>query len=105
MKEITKKEKVVFYFPWKEVSGGPYYLVWLANALASEENYDVYYVDYKKALTDSMRNENVKKMVYSSKFVFPKKEPITLVTPVYWADRIPELHPKSKIVFLNWHYC
>ena len=98
-------EKVVFFFPWKEVSGGPYYLVRLANALAMDPRYEVYYVDYKKALTDSMRNEYVKKIVYTSKFKFPKKRPITLVTPIYWANRIPELHPKSKIVFFNWHYC
>lgn len=103
MKE--NREKVVFFFPWKEVSGGPYYLVRLANALSMDPRYEVYYVDYKKALTDSMRSERVNKIIYSSKFKFPKKKPITLVTPIYWAHMIPELHPKSKIVFFNWHYC
>ena len=105
--ENLKKEKVVFYFPWKELSGGPFYLTKLADSLAEQENYEVYYTDYKHGLCDDMlKNPAVKKIEYKENdFVMPFNEPITLITPVYWAHKVPKIHSKSKIVFLNWHYC
>lgn len=36
--------KVVFYFPWKEISGGPFYLTKLADALSEIDGYQVYYI-------------------------------------------------------------
>lgn len=106
MSQIAK-EKIVFYFPWKELSGGPFYLTALADNLAEQGDYEVYYTDYKHGLSDGMiKNPTVKKIEYTDNdFVMPLKEPITLVTPIYWAHKVPELHPKSKIIFFNWHYC
>ena len=103
----TGKEKVVFYFPWKELSRGPFYLTKLADDLADKENYEVYYVDYKNGLSDSMlKNSKVDKIEYNEyDFGFPFNEPITIITPIYWAHKIPSTHKDSKIVFLNWHYC
>lgn len=104
---MDKKVKVVFYFPWKEVSGGPIYLSNLANQLAELDGYEVYYTDYKNGLSDTLlNNKKIKKIEYQEKnFSFPIKEPVILITPVYWAHVVPSLHPKSKIVFFNWHYC
>ena len=103
----ANKEKIVFYFPWKELSGGPFYLTKLADDLAEKENYEVYYVDYKNGLTDSMiKNPKVNKIEYDDdNFKFPFKEAITIITPINWAHRIPKTNKESKIVFLNWHYC
>lgn len=100
-------EKVVFFFPWREVSGGPQYLSGLANELAKDERYDVWYVDYDPGLSDTMIDKTrVRKIVFTEPFWLPVQEPITLIVPVYCAAFIPKLHPKSKIVFLNWHnYC
>lgn len=102
-----KKEKVVFYFPWKEVSGGPYYLTRLADELANDNQYEVYYTDYENGLSDDLlKNESVNKIqVDEGKFSIDIEEPITIITPIYWAHWIPPLHKDSKILFLNWHVC
>lgn len=102
-----ERERVVFFFPWREVSGGPPYLSSLANDLARDDNYEVWYIDYEPGLSDSMIDKTkVKKIVFTEPFVFPIQEPITLITPIYCASFIPKLHPYSKILFLNWHnYC
>jgi len=100
-------EIVVFFFPWKEISGGPYYLCNLANSLADDKNYQVWYADFTPGLSDDLiTNPNVHKMLYEEPFVFPIKEPVTIIVPIYCASHIPRLPPRSKIVFLNWHnYC
>ena len=101
------KEKIVFYFPWKELSGGPFFLTKLADDIADDDNYDVYYVDYKNGLTDTMiKNPKVKKITYlEDNFTIPFNEAITIITPIYWAHKVPKINKNSKIVFLNWHYC
>ena len=102
-----KREKVVFYFPWKELSGGPFYLTKLADDLALSDDFEVFYVDYKNGLSDSMlTNPRVNKIEYNdNNFVLPFGDPVTIITPIYWAHRIPKINNDSKIVFLNWHYC
>lgn len=102
---MRNRKIIVFFFPWEEVSGGPYYLIRMANELAKDDAYEVYYTDYKKALTDKLRSDRVKKLVYSDSFELDIKKPITLITPIYWAYRIPFMNPRSKILFFNWHYC
>lgn len=99
--------KVVFFFPWKEVSGGPIYLTRLADELAKSDDYEVYYTDYEDSLSDTLlTNEKVRKIVVSvNDFSVKIKEPVVFITPIYFACWIPELHPDSKIVFINWHMC
>ena len=101
------RKKLVFYFPWHEVSGGPFYLTRLANAMADAGEYDVYYVDYRGGLANPLlKNKDIKVLIYDNegkKYEIFKDEPITLVMVVYWAHMVPIIHPDSKIVFLNWH--
>lgn len=98
-----KKEHVVFFFPWKEISGGPVYLSGLANTLAQQSEYAVGYVDYPKGVTDAMLCQEVERISYFEPFLFPHSDPLTLVIPIYCASHIPTLHPDSKILFVNWH--
>lgn len=100
-------KKIVFFFPWKEVSGGPYFLCRMADALAGTGQYDVYYIDYYNSLSDDLLNDfRVRKIPYFGK---PKEmeifceEPIVMITPIYWVHVIPKLHPDSKLVLINWH--
>lgn len=101
--------KVVFYFPWKEISGGPFYLTKLADALSEIDGYQVYYIDYPNGLTSKMiKSKKVIRIAYNDvNFNLDDiKDPIILVTPIYWAFRVPFLqNDKSKVLFFNWHYC
>lgn len=102
-----KRTKVVFYFPWLEVSGGPIYLTGLADKLAEDPNFDVYYTDYSPGLSDNLlKNSKVTKITVSTEnFSIGIEEPVVLITPIYWACWVPKLHPDSKILFFNWHIC
>lgn len=100
-------KKIVFFFPWKEVSGGPYYLCRMADALAGTGQYEVYYIDYYNSLSDDLLNDfRVRKIPY---FGRPREmeifceEPIVMITPIYWVYVIPKLHLDSKLVLINWH--
>ena len=100
-------QKIVFFFPWKIVSGGPFYLCNLADKLAETGKYEVYYTDFYNSLSDDyLRSYRVRKIPYfknaRSMNIF-LDEPVILVTPVYWCFVVPHLHPDSKIVFINWH--
>jgi FkbM family methyltransferase len=100
--------KVLFYFPWKEVSGGPIYLANLASELAKDPNYDVFYTDYDPGLSDTLiTNPKVKKVIVSeTDFDISIKSPIVIVTPIYFANWLPpSAHPDSRIIFINWHVC
>lgn len=101
------KKKLVFFFPWKEVSGGPYYLARIADAVAQNEDYDVYYTDYPRGLCNSIITEkSVKILKYrdeGAKFEIFPLEPVILVMPIYWAHMVPVIHKDTKIVFFNWH--
>ncbi|MDB2536652.1 FkbM family methyltransferase [Alphaproteobacteria bacterium] len=100
------KRKVVFYFPWEEVSGGPIYLSNLANELCKDSQFEVYYTDYQPGLTDTFLSKKVKKIIVNHQdFGIKIQEPITLVTPIYFANWLPAMHPKSRVVFVNWHVC
>lgn len=99
--------KLVFFFPWREVSGGPFYLARLANAVARENLYEVYYTDYQSGLCDSILEEkSIKVLKYKDGEIhfeiFPE-EPVILVMAEYWAHVMPKVHPKTKIIFFNWH--
>lgn len=99
-------QKLVFFFPWREVSGGPFYLARLANGVARRNLYEVYYTDYPNGLCDSLLEEkSIKVLRYrdGANFeVFPD-EPVILIIAEYWAHVMPKMHPESKIVFFNWH--
>lgn len=100
-------EKIVFYFPWKEVSGGPFYLTRIANDLAKLKKYEVYYTDYVHGLADTLLEDlSIHKLEYHAEgknFEVFLNEPIILVMPIYWFSELPKLHKNSKIVFFNWH--
>lgn len=103
-----KKEKVIFFFPWREISGGPVYLSGLANALSRVPKYEVWYVDYTDGCSvGQLDRERVGFIPYSEPFFTPlDAEPLILVIPIYCASHIPPLHPDSRILFVNWHnYC
>ncbi len=104
MLETINQEKVVFYFPWREVSGGPYYFTRLANQLAQDPAYDVYYADYHNSLSESMLLDNIKR-IYVTQHDYNLRLPdiYTLVMPIYWARWIRPMHPQCKILFANWH--
>lgn len=99
-------QKLVFFFPWREVSGGPFYLARLANGVAKRNLYEVYYTDYANGLCDSLLEEkSIKVLRYHDEMhfeIFPD-EPVILIIAEYWAHVMPKLHPNSKIVFFNWH--
>lgn len=99
-------QKLVFFFPWREVSGGPFYLTRLANGVAKRNLYKVYYTDYVNGLCDSLLEEkSIKVLRYHDEMhfeIFPD-EPVILIIAEYWAHVMPKMHPDSKIVFFNWH--
>lgn len=79
---MEKRERVVFYFPWKEVSGGPYYLADLANHLANDPQYDVWYTDYENTFADDVVDySKINKIVYEEPFLLPLKDPVVLIVP------------------------
>lgn len=99
-------KKLVFFFPWHEVSGGPFYLTRLANDIAKLGLYDVYYTDYAGGLCDSLLTErSIKVLKFHDEEHFPifPDEPVIIVMAEYWAHVMPKTHPDTKIVFFNWH--
>lgn len=103
----SQKTKVIFFFPWREVSGGPFYLTRLADELALDHEYEVFYTDYANGLSDTLiKNKNVRKIEVSERdFSIRISDPVVLITPIYWACWLPKLHPDSRVLFLNWHNC
>ena len=101
------KKSVVFYFPWKELSGGPVYLSNLANGLAKLNKYDVYYVDYIDGVSHEFINATsvTKIKVSEGDFSIDLTHPVAIILPIYFAPWLPKLHEKSNIVFINWHMC
>lgn len=97
----------MFFFPWREVSGGPVYLAELANTLSRDPKYDVWYIDYDDGLSiGKLDRDCVGIIPYREPFSLPFCEPVTLVVPIYCASHIPTLQPNSRILFVNWHnYC
>lgn len=98
--------KVVFFFPWREVSGGPFFLCRLANELVRTGQYAVYYTDYPQGLCESIldsRDIHVLKYYDDEHFPIFPDEPVIVVMAEYWAHVTPTLHPQSRIVYFNWH--
>lgn len=99
-------QKVVFFFPWREVSGGPFFLCRLANELARTGLYEVYYTDYQRGLCESLLEyREIKVLKFHDEEHFPifPEEPVIVIMAEYWAHVVPKLHPQSRIVFFNWH--
>lgn len=96
---------ILFYFPWREASGGPVYLTTIARELSKTYPGTIYYTDYENGLSDSMlEGTSVKKLtVRQGDFSVNVKEPVIFVTPLYWAHWMPVIHPESKILFIDWH--
>lgn len=96
---------ILFYFPWREASGGPVYLTTIARELSKTYPGTIYYTDYENGLSDSMlEGTSVKKLtVRQGDFSVNVKEPVIFVTPLYWAHWMPVINPASKILFIDWH--
>lgn len=96
---------IVFYFPWNEPSGGPVLFTAIAKFISRNFGLEVFYTDYDPGLSDEMlAGSSVKKIcVTGDDMSINIARPVILVTPIYWADRLPKLHPKSKVLFINWH--
>ena len=108
VKAITEKNTkvVVFYFPFKVVSGGPIYLSNLAIHLSKRQGFTVAYIDYEEGVArELLAGSKVHLLKYQDDFLFklfPDNE-ILLITPIYWGNRVPILNAASKIIFFNWH--
>lgn len=96
---------ILFYFPWREASGGPVYLTTIARELSKTYPGTIYYTDYENGLSDSMlEGSSVKKItVHQNDFSVNITEPVVFVTPLYWAHWMPVIHPESTILFIDWH--
>ncbi|MES0862929.1 FkbM family methyltransferase [Ruegeria sp. SCPT10] len=77
----------------------------IARRLADVYPGKVYYTDYEDGITDPMLKESgVEKIeIKDGQFEVGLTEPVIIVTPIYWAHWLPELHPDSKVLFVNWH--
>lgn len=95
---------VLFYFPWREVSGGPVYLSRLANALSHVKGINVYYCDYIDGFAIDKLGSKVHRVYIDENDFSPYLNfPLTIITPIYFAPWLPKLHPDSKVLFFNWH--
>lgn len=113
MKDLSKNiilhsglSKLVIYFPFKDVSGGPIFLAQLAKKMADIGEFDVFYIDFKKGpAAELLEGTNIHIIEFNDevRFHFFMDEPITIVLPIYWGARVPIMHPDSKILFFNWH--
>ena len=102
----TNKRIVVFFFPFRVISGGPIFLSNLAIMLSKNSEYSVYYTEYNDgAAREILHDTSVKIIEYHDEKPFELfvEEEIYLITPVYWGDRVPVLNRNSKVLFLNWH--
>ncbi len=102
----SRKKIVVFYFPFRIVSGGPIFLSNLAIGLSKNTSFSVYYIDYNDgAAQEILLGTEVNILEYRDERSFELfiEHEIYLVTPIYWGDRVPVLNQNSKILFLNWH--
>lgn len=98
--------KLVIYFPFKDVSGGPIFLTQLAKKMADGGEYEVFYIDFKTGpAVELLAGSKVHIIEFCDevRFHFFMNEPITIVLPIYWGARVPIMHPDSKILFFNWH--
>lgn len=113
MKDLSKNiiscnvlPKLVIYFPFHDVSGGPIFLTQLAKKMSDSGEYEVFYIDYKKGpAVKLLEGTNVHIIEFHDevRFHFFMDEPITIVLPIYWGARVPIMHPDAKILFFNWH--
>lgn len=100
------KTHVVFYFPWKELSGGPVYLSSLAKQLGKGASHKVSYVDYEIGQAAKLlRSTPEVELIYvkDDDYRVHFDSPVVLITPIYWAHWIPKLPPQSRVLFVNWH--
>lgn len=97
-------QKIVFFFPWKAVSPNAIYLCQLADSLAEDRNFEVHYVDYLHgASAQLLTNYRVRRYPYVNKTAIFPEEPVILVMPIDRAMTMPQLHPDSRVLFVNWN--
>lgn len=100
-------QKVVFFFPKKSITPNPVYLCQLADRLAEDSNYEVHYVEHVNGAADHLlTNYRVRRIPFTGnarKMSLFLDEPIVLIMPIEWAKDLPELHPNSRVLFVNWN--
>lgn len=102
----NSKIHVVFYFPWREISGGPVYLTNLAASLSKNQRFRVSFVDYPDGASANLLKsiETVELITVSEdNYSLNLDSEVTLVLPIYWAHWMPKLPSGSKVLFVNWH--
>ncbi len=64
-------------------------------------------MDYEDGFSRKLISESkIEKInVSQNDFSIPIEEPITVITPIYFACWLPKIHPESKLLFVNWHIC
>lgn len=100
-------QKVVFFFPKKAITPNPVYLCHLADQLAEDSNYEVYYVEHVNGAADHLlTNYRARRIPFTGNArkmsIFPE-EPVVLLMPMEWAKDLPELHPDSRVILINWN--
>ena len=99
-------KNICIFFPDKRIGGGPYWLTALARELAKDNNYKIYYIDYKQGFARTLikPEDNVTFIDYDAKQRYCLfEEECTLFMPIYDLHRLPIINTKSKILFFNWH--
>ena len=107
-KKVEQMKNICIFYPDKKIGGGPYWLVRLANELAKDKQYNVYYVDYKdgfsRTIPDIKESQKVRFIEYKdncSEFLLT--EECLIFMPIYEVHKLPLLNPNSQILFHNWH--
>lgn len=100
-------KNICIFFPDKNIGGGPYWLTGLAKELAKDENYKVYYIDYKNGFARTLINCEHDKVTFldygcKQRYCIFDEECI-LFMPIYDLHRMPIINTKSKVLFFNWH--
>lgn len=96
---------IVFFYPDRNIGGGPYYLVLLANELL-KKGYNVFYIDFIDGFAKKIPfiDKGIKFINYSS-FIQKKLfwDKCYVFMPIYLLHIIPRFDPDSKILLFNWH--
>lgn len=100
-------KRIVFFFPDRRIGGGPFYLLRMAAELSKNNEYEVYYIDYKDGYTHKIDID-----VSNIKFIdFEDYSPSTifiddaiLFAPIHYLHNMPYMHLNTKVLFFNWHH-
>lgn len=98
---------VCFFFPDRNLGGGPYYLLNLALELAKDKSYKVYYIDYKDGYSHTLLNDTqeITFIDYEdNNYKCYFHDECILFMPIYYLHLLPWINMNSKVLFFNWHH-